>query len=155
ASQNIIRFFTTLNRDSPATMEIIHRLSDTHIEQLHRLYQNEWWCEGRTPEETRRCVQFSQLNFAMVEDDALVAFARVLSDFTFKALIFDLIVAPPHRGMGFGKHLLGAVLEHSRLQKVKHFELYCTPGMQPFYQRYGFSHTADDIQLMRLDRSTL
>lgn len=35
----------------------------------------------------------------------LVAYARVLTDFTFKALIFDVIVSENQRGCGLGDKL--------------------------------------------------
>ena len=85
-------------------MQTIYALSDEHLIQLHQLYQQEWWSETRTLEDTRRGVQGSQLRIGLVdEQDALIGFARVLTDYTFKAFIFDLIVRQDQRAQGIGK----------------------------------------------------
>ncbi|WP_417714868.1 GNAT family N-acetyltransferase [Pseudoalteromonas obscura] len=54
----------------------------------------------------------------------LVGFARVLSDFIYKAVIFDVIVAPDERGKGLGITLMELIKHHPKLNKVLHFELY-------------------------------
>ena len=47
--------------------------------------------------------------------DNLIAFARVLSDFTFKAFVFDVIVDKEHREEGVSDKLLNAILKHPKL----------------------------------------
>ena len=79
----------------------------------------------------------------------LVAFARVLSDLTFKAFLFDVIVAAPYRDQGLGRELMEAILHHESLQDVKHFELYCLPEMTDFYRQYGFTDDVGAITFMR------
>jgi len=39
-----------------------------------------------------------------------------------------------------------------RLSRVKHFELYCLPELEPFYESFGFSTEAGGVRLMRLAR---
>ena len=73
------------------------------------------------------------------------------TDYTFKALVFDVIVADAHRGKGLGEHLLKLVLEHPDLARVRHFELYCLPDVGPFYERHGFSTEVGGVRLMRRD----
>ena len=82
-------------------------------------------------------------------EDCLQAFVRVLSDFVFKALLFDVIVVSVHRGKGVGGQLMDAVCNHPKLREVKHFELYCHSGMTDFYRQYGFVETDSNLQLMR------
>ncbi len=131
-------------------MKVIYELGSKHIEQLHQLYQEEWWTKGRTLEDTRKCVANSQLCIALVDaQDNLIGFARVLTDFTFKALIFDVIVREDQRGKGLGDKLMGLIKSHDKLSGVRHVELYCLPDMNDFYARHGF--TTRDVQLMRYD----
>ena len=132
-------------------MNDISELSERHIAQLHALYQGEWWARGRTLEDTRRCVRGSQICLGITsEDDDLIGFVRVLTDFTFKALLFDVIVAPCERGKGLGNKLLVLVKNHELLQSVRHIELYCLPEMFAFYEKHGFSASVGDVRLMRL-----
>jgi len=127
------------------------RLEERHILELHALYRNEWWTRTRTLADTRRVVEHSDFLFAFLDggDGRLVAFARVLSDRVFKALIFDVIVAPDRRGDGLGPLLLERVLSHPELGNVKHVELYCLPELVPFYEKLGFSTDVGGVRLMR------
>jgi len=131
-------------------MNVVYELSDKHIEDLHRLYQFEWWTRGRSLEDTRRCVAGSQICIGLTDDAGnLQGFVRVVTDFTFKALVFDVIVSASQRGSGLGNKLMKLVEEHEKLRDVKHLELYCLPEMFPFYDRHGFSGDVGEIRLMR------
>jgi GNAT superfamily N-acetyltransferase len=132
-------------------MNVIRELSEKHIGQLQALYQGEWWTRGRSLEDTKQCVLGSQICIGITsENDDLIGFVRVLTDFTFKALIFDVIVTHSERGKGLGNKLLSLVKNHERLKSVRHLELYCLPEMFAFYEKHGFSGNAGEIKLMRL-----
>lgn len=131
--------------------KIVESLTNKQIEQLHQLYQQEWWSGKRSLTETKLVVYGSSLIIGIVNDDnRLVGFARVLTDYIFKALIFDVIVAKDHRSQGLGDQLISLIRQHEKLQKVKAFELYCLPEMVPFYQSHEFSDDVGEIKLMRL-----
>jgi predicted GNAT family N-acyltransferase len=131
-------------------MNVIYSLTEEHIAQLHALYQEEWWTNGRTLEETKNCVVGSQICVGLAgANDELIGFARVLTDFAFKALIFDVIVRKDHRRTGLGDKLLFLIRSHEKLQGVKHFELYCLPEMFDFYAKHGFTTDTGEIRLMR------
>jgi N-acetylglutamate synthase-like GNAT family acetyltransferase len=131
-------------------MKYIENLTPKHVEQLHQLFINEWWTKDRTLEETREVVENSSVVIGIVDErDDLVAFVRVLSDFVFKAIIFDFIVREDMRGAGLGDKLMKLVQQHERLQGVKSFELYCLPEMKKYYEQYGFADVDGELVLMR------
>lgn len=132
-------------------VELINHLTGAQITELHALYQSEWWTRGRTLEETQRVVRHSDIIVAFCENDAkrLVAFTRVLTDYVFKALVFDVIVAESYRGTGLGSKLIDAVVNHSELKAVRHIELYCLPELMPFYQKWGFTAELGELRFMR------
>jgi GNAT superfamily N-acetyltransferase len=131
-------------------MEVIYELNEEQIGDLHNLYQREWWTEGRSLAETKQCVEGSQICIGLVDDaGALYGFSRVLTDYTLKALIFDVIVSEQYRGTGLGDELMELVMGHEQLRRVKHFELYCLPEMYGFYEKFGFSPDVGDVKLMR------
>lgn len=135
-------------------MKVIYELSNRHIEQLHQLYQKEWWTKARTLEDTRKCVANSQLCIALVDtQDNLIGFARVLTDFTFKALVFDVMIREDQRGKGLGDRLMGLIKSHEQLSGVRHLELYCLPDMNDFYEKHGFTTNVCGVQLMRHDNT--
>jgi ribosomal protein S18 acetylase RimI-like enzyme len=133
-----------------ASLNVVWQLTEGQLQDLHALYQNEWWTRNRTLEETRKVVDGSQICLGLVDSsDKLVGFGRVLTDFMFKALIFDVIVAPDYRGIGLGDNLVSLITGHEKLRDVKSFELYCLPELVPFYERHGFSGDVGNVRLMR------
>ncbi len=133
------------------SFEKIDHLTDAQMEELHALYQAEWWTKGRKLEEVRRMLEHSDITIAFCEADTknLVAFTRILTDYVYKALVFDVIVAAPYRSAGLGRHLVHAVINHPRLQSVQHIELYCLPELIPFYQKWGFTTEIGELRFMR------
>ena len=131
-------------------MKTIYKLESKHISALQELYQKEWWTEKRTLEETKSVVKNSSIVIGLVdENDTLVAFVRVLTDYIVKAIIFDVIVDERYRSRGLGKELMHLILGHNKLKKVKHFELYCLPDMVEFYRAYGFTDDLENLVFMR------
>jgi N-acetyltransferase len=129
----------------------VDTLSDTQIEDLHHLFQNEWWTQGRTIEDVRKMLDGS-ITIALADPATtrLIAFARAITDGVYKALILDVIVDESVRKTGLGKALMDAITSHPALAAVQHFELYCRPEMVPFYERWGFKPA--DIQFLRMSR---
>lgn len=124
-------------------------LSDGQIDQLVALYQGEWWCKGRARADVETMLRHSDFIFAYADAEGrLAAFARVLTDRVFKALVFDVIVRPDCRGTGIGRRMLADVTGHPALARVTHVELYCRPELRPFYAAEGFAD-AQGVVLMR------
>jgi predicted GNAT family N-acyltransferase len=132
--------------------EMISHLTGTQIEELHTLYQSEWWTKGRQLDDVCRMLEHSDIIIAFCEADTkrLVAFTRVLTDGVYKALVFDVIVAAPYRGAGLGGQLLDAVVNHPDLKSVRHIELYCHPDLVTFYEKWGFTAELGALRFMRL-----
>ncbi len=131
--------------------QFVSRLTRAHIEQLWHMYQGEWWSRDRNLNDVRRAVEHSDLIVAYYDlaTGRLAAFARVLTDFVYKAVIFDVIVDRPHRRLGLGRLLLEAATSQPALLFVEHIELYCRPELVAFYQRWGFTADLDELCFMR------
>jgi len=134
---------------------VVERLSDDHVVQLHALYQGEWWSCDRQIEDVRHMLAHTPLVVGLVDraDQRLIGFSRVLTDFTYRAILFDVIVHPTRRGEGLGDVLVRTVLDHPRLASVKNFELYCRPELIPYYSRFGFTDELGDLRFMRFCRA--
>src|ERR1043166_5030207 len=130
--------------------QFVNRLNGSQLEQLCDLYQSEWWGRGRNLKDVRRAIERSDVVCAFCDPDGrLVAFARVLTDFVYKAVIFDVIVAREDRELGLGRRLLEAILFHPALLFVEHIELYCRPELVPFYKKWGFAADLNQLRFMR------
>jgi GNAT superfamily N-acetyltransferase len=130
---------------------IIHALEDHHVPHLLQLYKGAWWSHDRTIEQVRAVLEGSDLvvGLSARPDDRLIAFARVLTDGIFRAMIFDVIVAPDHQGHGLGHRIIQALLSHPLLKRVELVELYCRPDLVPFYQSLGFASPGSGVVLLR------
>ncbi|MGE3977989.1 MAG: GNAT family N-acetyltransferase [Nitrospira sp.] len=130
-------------------------MDDRHVADLCDLYQGEWWSKGRTVEEVRIALQNSDVVLRLCRSDtgALVAFARVLTDRVFKAVLFDVIVAPAYRARGTGRLLMERVMAHPIVSRVRDVDLYCLPELIPFYRRWGFTAEVSWVNLMRRVRT--
>ncbi|AOU99328.1 hypothetical protein BI364_16575 [Acidihalobacter yilgarnensis] len=126
-------------------------LNTAQIDQLMALYQGEFWCAERRREDVERMLAHTDLVIALVDesDDTLIAFARVITDFVYKAMLNDVIVRTDRRGSGLGEVLLDRAVNHPRLREVDYIDLFCRPEMIPFYRRWGFSEDMGALLMMR------
>ncbi len=132
----------------------IDRLSERQLQELHEMYRKEWWTKDRELADVRRMLEHTDLIVAFCDSasERLAAFSRVLTDYVYKALIFDVIVETSSRGAGLGKALLDAIVQHPTLRLVRHLELYCRPELVPFYERWGFTADLGAFHFMRKSR---
>jgi len=131
--------------------ETVHQLTDSQIQDLHALFQREWWTTGRELDDVKRMLEHTDVIVALCEPRTkkLVAFARVLTDRVYKALILDVIVDAAYRGRELGRSLMETILQHPTLSSVRHFELYCLPELMPFYRKWGFTDALGTLCFMR------
>ena len=61
-------------------MNIVERLTEQQIIQLHELYSHEWWSDSKTLEQTKSCVAGSQIIIGILGN--LIGFTRVLTETT-------------------------------------------------------------------------
>src|ERR1044072_612920 len=129
----------------------ISSIDEQRLPQLMALYKDVWWAHERTEAQVRSLLRWSGLVIGLCDeaDDRLVAFARVLTDRTFRAFIFDVIVAAAHRGHGVGQRLMEELLSHPAVGGVELVELYCRPDLVAFYERFGFTSPDSGVVLMR------
>jgi predicted GNAT family N-acyltransferase len=135
-----------------SSYRFVEHIDDRLRRDLMELYRHEWWTNQRREEDVARMLEHTDLVVGVCTDDGrLVGFTRVLTDRVFKAVIFDVIVAHPHRGTGLGGRLLDYVLAHSMVARVRHIELYCKPEMIPFYKKWGFTTPGDTVNFLRIE----
>jgi predicted N-acetyltransferase YhbS len=129
---------------------IIRQLESAHIPQLLELYRGEFWCNSRQQADVLRMLDNTDIVVGLVnEHNTLCGFCRLLSDFVYKATLYDFIVAPTLRNQGLGVKLLDYVLQLPELAKVEHIDLNCLDSMLAYYQRFGFSEELDGLRHMR------
>ena len=129
--------------------KIIKKLNKSQEKSLYKLYKKEWWTNSRKPKDIKKMLKYSDITIGIVNKKGkLIAFARVLSDFVYKAEVYDVIVAKKYRNLGFGEVLINEILGHKKLQNVQQFNLQCKEEMTSFYTKFGFKEV-DKLIYMR------
>ncbi|WNY23735.1 hypothetical protein MmiHf6_10490 [Methanimicrococcus hongohii] len=67
--------------------------------------------------------------------DILIGCGRLLSDFAYQSVIYDVAVDIDSQGKGIGKMIVRLLTED---EEDKNIILYATPGKEAFYQKFGF-----------------
>jgi GNAT superfamily N-acetyltransferase len=85
--------------------------------------------------------------FVVLYQGKQVGFARVITDFSEFASLWDVYIDDEHRSKGVGKTLMKYVLEHPRLRGVFRWFL-MTEDAHGLYQKYGFKAEAYNPYVM-------
>ncbi|WP_435154824.1 GNAT family N-acetyltransferase [Haladaptatus sp. DFWS20] len=133
---------------------VVHRLTDEQVEQLFELYESTYWADDRNLLEIRHMLDETGVFVGVCDQktDELVGFARVLTDYVFRAFVEDVIVAETHRNEGFGRILMDALFAHPDLQQAESITLGCREDVVSFYERWGFEVAPEEMQLMNVVR---
>lgn len=69
--------------------------------------------------------------------DILIGCGRLLSDYAYQSVIYDVAVDRASQGKGIGKMIVRLLMEG---EEDKNIILYATPGKEEFYHKFGFRH---------------
>ena len=105
--------------------------------KLTHLFNQAPWAKGRTEADAKQMLANTDLSVCVWDGERLVGFGRVLTDYVYRASIWDIIVDKTYQGQGIGAELVRRILNHPRLKKVQLFWL-CTRTPR-FYEKLGFS----------------
>lgn len=133
---------------------IVNSLTEAQIDDLIGLYQHTYWAKERQRRDVVKMLCNSDHVFGAVEDgtDRLCAFTRVLTDEVYRAVLFDVVVHPEHRGKGLAGMVLEAVISHPDLASVENLLLYCKPDVIELYEKWGFTDGSSSMHLMKRER---
>ena len=120
---------------------LVEQLTEAQVKQLYELTGQQWWGGERSLEDVRIMIENTPLMIGLVERSSqrLIGYSRVLTDFVFRATVYDVMVDQEFQGRGLGNQLLDAICNHPQLQRVSLIYLACEPDLFPFYERWGFA----------------
>jgi GNAT superfamily N-acetyltransferase len=115
-------------------------LEHKDFDPLHlvRLYDQAPWAKGRTADGVRHMLINTDLAVSAWDGSRLVGFGRILTDYVYRASIWDVIVDQDYQGQDIGTQIIERILQHPDLKHVELFWL-CTRDKQAFYEKLGFS----------------
>lgn len=119
---------------------------------IHEALADAYWTVGRPRAHTERSIAHCLCFGIYLPDGRQIGFARVMTDYTFRAHIADVIIRPDKRGRGLGKALIQAVLGHPELATVTKWTL-VTADAHGLYRQFGFRDGMADPTWMAMTRS--
>lgn len=111
--------------------------NDFDAAQLIHLYRQAPWAKHRALEQAQAMLAKTDVVISAWDGPRLVGFGRVLTDYVFRASIWDVIVDRDYQRRKIGTEIVRRILDHPTLRQVELFWL-CT-RMPGFYERLGFS----------------
>ena len=123
-------------------IKVTQSLDEMHKKDLLSLYHSAWWSCERTVDDVEIILSNSSFYIGLVceNNNQLIAFSRVLTDYFQFSYIYDVIVHANYRGQNLGKQLIEIiVVNHPTIKEVKNIELVCRKEMIPFYKQFGFT----------------
>jgi GNAT superfamily N-acetyltransferase len=105
-----------------------------------------------SPDELERANKNSWLTVSAYDENKLVGFGRVVTDFVLHAMIFDMIVLPDYQGRGIGTLVIKTLVKKCKDRGIRDIQLFCAKGKRAFYEKNGFVVRAEDAQGMQLGK---
>jgi GNAT superfamily N-acetyltransferase len=129
------------------TLQITTGQAELDTDLVYRfLSEQSSWAKGLPRPVFDRAIANS-LCFGVYLDDRQIGFARVVTDCATFANLVDVFVLPQHRGSGYSKQLMAAVLAHPDLQGLRRFTL-ATGDAHGLYAQFGFNAPLRPASLM-------
>lgn len=110
---------------------------ERHFPGILHLYEAHGWTHAADPERLRTAVEHSECSLVALEDEAVVGYARALSDRAFAVYVADVLVHPDRQREGIGRALMEAILERYPIDRFHHQVLIAERGAEGFYRRLG------------------
>lgn len=138
---------------SDTKYEIIYQIEKNKANHIKELFENEYWTNDRTLTDIEKMLGNTDINIGIIDktNDKIIGYARILTDFTYIALITDVMTHKDYRNKGIGKIIMDAFVNAPQLKGVKQLELYCKDEMVSFYEKWGFEKP-NALNFMRYKR---
>ena len=92
---------------------------DIDPDQLVNLYRQAPWAKGRTADDARAMLAHTDVAVSAWDGPRLVGFGRVLTDYVYRASIWDVIVDKEYQGQDIGTEIMQRILNHPDLKRVE------------------------------------
>ena len=119
---------------------IIEGAEQMKVCEVERLLKMTYWADKRSTETIEKSMRNSAcFGIRIEEDQKLIGFARVISDYATTWYLCDVIIDPEYRDQGLGK----ALVSHITTQFSGQRGLLLTRDAHGLYAHYGFASAGD------------
>ncbi len=126
-----------------------HITTDTtrfDIDAIHAYLARSYWAEGIPREIVVRALAGS-LCFGVLDGEAQIGLARVVTDRATYAYLCDVYILDAYQGRGLGTWLMATITAHPDLQGFRRWTL-ATRDAHGLYRRFGFAPLAEPERYM-------
>ena len=116
---------------------------------IFKFMQSTYWGNSRSFETVKESLNNS-LCFGVYHHRHQIGFARILTDYSTVAYLFDVYILPNHQNKGLGTKLVKFIIEYPPIKNI-HIAL-ATRDQHHFYQAIGFQHHPHPERIMVLPR---
>ena len=118
------------------------------IIQLKKLLTQEtFWAKRRTENNIRAMLRNSDVVISIWNKKTMVGFGRATSDYIYRAVLWDVVVANNFQGAGIGKLLISALMKSNAIKSVEKVYL-MTTNRSDFYQQMGFVELSNQTLML-------
>lgn len=114
---------------------------------VQSLLNKTYWAENRTLAVVEKSMVHSEC-IGIIENNKLIAFARIITDYATMFWLCDVVVDQDFRGHGLGKQMMNYMRELPYYKDLK--GILATRDAHGLYEKYGF--TKEPNKLMWKDR---
>jgi GNAT superfamily N-acetyltransferase len=121
--------------------------TELDVPLIHRfLSEDSYWLKGVSRAQVQKSIANS-LCFGGFLGATQVAFGRAVTDLAAFAFLRDIFVLPEHRGKGYGRALVQAMMSRLEAEGVSSIML-GTKDAHGLYEKFGFSLVGNSPKLM-------
>lgn len=129
---------------------IVEGREHIRLEDVMRLLQTTYWANGRGEKQVSLSLDNS-VCYGMYREDALIGFARVITDFATTFYLADVVIDPAYRRTGLGTELLTFIMSRPAYRGLR--GILTTRDAHGFYERFGFETERERVMLKAQDPS--
>jgi len=111
---------------------------------------NTSWAKGRDEKQLKIMLANSDVVITLWNCKKLIGFGRATSDYSFRAVLWDIVITDDLQGYGYGKIIVNNLLNSKAIKKAKKIYLMTTKSSD-FYQQLGFK-IVENQNLMLLEK---
>ena len=111
------------------------------------LNENTFWAKGRNRKQICKMLYNSTIVVSLWKNNQLIGFGRATSDLVYRAVLWDIVIASKHQGLGMGKLVLEAILTSKKIKSVEKVYL-MTTNCAEFYKQLGFRINENQLLLL-------
>ncbi|MFK4332221.1 ribosomal protein S18 acetylase RimI-like enzyme [Bacillus sp. RC240] len=133
-----------------------HNKEDINVIELKEIFQRvATWKMPTDIKEWEEMLENTPLLITAFDDDKIIGFARMLTDYVRWGEIYDVVVDESYQGKGIGKQLILHLTNHPKVKRVRTISL-GTEDKTSFYEKLGFrninNYNGHYLILVRKDR---